>query len=104
MSSEKINVGVFNPEGIRILSEDPRIDITPIQICASDKIRLLRSLNREDNPDCEEICRRFLADKKAFQYIDFDYDSFENETNEEISKEKIKKLINKNFNIYDQNN
>lgn len=95
LSTNKVNIGVFNPEGIRILCDDPRIKILPVLVCASDKIRLLRSLDRENNPDCEEICRRFLADKKAFQNIDFNYESLENETDQKISQEKIKKLIKK---------
>jgi len=30
-------------------------------------VRLLRQLNREENPDCNEIVRRFGADKKDFR-------------------------------------
>ena len=33
---------------------------------AKDKTRLLRCLNREENPDCEEICRRFMTDEQDF--------------------------------------
>ena len=29
-------------------------------------MRLLRQLNREENPNCDEIVRRFSADKKDF--------------------------------------
>ena len=53
----------------------------PVYIQVDEKTRLLRTLNREKNPDCEEICRRFLADKKDFKNIDFDYEIFLNDKN-----------------------
>ena len=71
LSTDTINIGVFNPEGIEILLDDPRIDLIPVEVLASDKIRLIRSLNREKNPDCAEICRRYLADEKDFSEIKF---------------------------------
>jgi hypothetical protein len=40
---------------------------------APDKIRLLRSLNREENPDCAEICRRYFTDAEDFADIEWDY-------------------------------
>jgi hypothetical protein len=40
----------------------------------------LRSLKREIYPNCTEICRRFLADQKDFQGIDFEYEFFLNDT------------------------
>lgn len=78
LDKDKINVGVFNIAGIEALLEDSRLHVTPIYVRASDKERLIRSLNREENPDCEEICRRYFADKKDFSNIDFNYIEFEN--------------------------
>lgn len=40
--------------------------VIPIIITVSDKIRLIRSLSRESNPDCKEICRRYLADTEDY--------------------------------------
>lgn len=40
--------------------------VVPIIITVSDKVRLIRSLSREDDPDCKEICRRYLADTKDY--------------------------------------
>ena len=71
LKEDKINIGVFNIEGIECLLQDNRLQILPIQIVASDKNRLMRSLNREKNPDCAEICRRYLADEKDFSKINF---------------------------------
>ena len=81
LDPNKLNIGIFNPEGIRNLISNEDIDVLPVWIQAPEKIRLLRSLKREVNPDCEEICRRFLADKKDFSNIDFDYEIFLNDNN-----------------------
>lgn len=63
-----LNIGVFNPEGVEILQENPQIDLEVVYITASDKIRLLRQLNREEHPDCDEIVRRYGTDKKDFSF------------------------------------
>ena len=74
LDPDKINVGVFNIAGIECIIEDSRLDVEPVLIHASDKTRLLRSLSREVNPDCAEICRRFQADEKDFNEAnDFEY-------------------------------
>lgn len=70
LDPEKINVGVFNPTGVEALIGDSRLDVLPIEIIASDKTRLLRALNREDSPNCSEICRRFFADEEDFCDLD----------------------------------
>lgn len=64
------NIGVFNPEGIEFLMSNPEIDAYVFYIDVSDKERLLRQLNREQNPDVKEIIRRFGTDEKDFQEID----------------------------------
>jgi guanylate kinase len=77
---DKINIGVFNLTGVECILDDPRLEVVPVWVHASDKTRLRRSLNREDNPDCKEICRRFLADEKDFDEMeDFDYFGWINE-------------------------
>lgn len=80
LDKNKINVGVFNPQGVRsLLTHTDTIDILPVWIQAGEKERLLRSLQRENNPNCAEICRRFLADLQDFSNIDFDYEIFLND-------------------------
>lgn len=80
LNPDKINIGVFNITGIECILDDPRLDVVPVWIYASDKARLKRSLSREDDPDCKEICRRFLADEKDFDEMDdFDYFGWINE-------------------------
>ncbi len=81
---DKINVGVFNVYGIQGLLQDNRLDVLPVYIDCYDKIRLLRDINRENNPDCYEICRRYLADEKDFDKIDFEYATYLNNDNNAI--------------------
>ena len=78
LDKDKINVGVFNIQGIECLLDDPRLDVTPFYVDVPDKTRLMRVLQREENPDCHEICRRFLSDEKDFDDIDFEYETIYN--------------------------
>lgn len=78
LDENKINVGVFNIEGIETLSEDSRIEVYPVYITATDKVRLIRQLEREHTPDCAEICRRFQTDEKDFAFINFPYNEYSN--------------------------
>lgn len=73
IKNDKINVGIFNLYWMKKLFEDndEYFDLMAIEISASDKDRLMRSLRREKNPDCDEICRRFLADKQDFNDVEF---------------------------------
>lgn len=66
LDDKKINVLVLNPEGVNILSWDKRIDLKVAYIIASDKERLIRQLSREENPNVDEIIRRFGTDRSDF--------------------------------------
>jgi guanylate kinase len=74
LSPDAINIGVFNPAGIYALMQREDIDLYVVQVVASDKTRLLRSLTREDNPDVDEIVRRYLADKEDFEVFSTVYE------------------------------
>jgi guanylate kinase len=97
LKKDKINIGVFNIQGVECLLQDSRLDVTPIYINVTDKIRLQRILNREENPNCLEVCRRFLTDEADFSDIPFEYETYDN--NEHWNKitiinfEPIKKLL-----------
>ena len=73
LSTSGINIGVFNPEGCEALRQNENITLCLIYVEATDKIRLLRSLNREKNPDCHEIVRRFNADEMDFCEEEIEY-------------------------------
>lgn len=87
LRSDCVNIGVFNPEGVVSLIVDPKVDVKVFYVRAGDKERLLRQLNREENPDCMEIVRRFRTDLLDFADIDFEYTE----------------LINENFNDFNRN-
>ena len=67
LSNDKINIGVFNPDGIMSLLEDDRIKLEIYYITAKGKTRLIRQLNREENPNVDESIRRYSADEIQFQ-------------------------------------
>ena len=91
IKDDKINAGIFNLYWMKKLFEDndEHFDLMAIEISASDKDRLMRSLRREKNPDCDEICRRFLADKQDFNDVEFNC----------AKKEYIKKHPNKIYEL-----
>lgn len=74
-----VNIGVFNPSGVRQLLDRPDCNIIVYWIRTCDKNRMLRQLNREANPNVKEIVRRFDADYEDFKDIDFDYIEIINE-------------------------
>lgn len=67
--SDRINIGVFSPAGLGALINHPDIDLRSYRIYAADKERLLRQLNRESEPDVDEIIRRYRADQLDFARI-----------------------------------
>lgn len=75
LNSNKINVAVLNPEGIRRLAENENVELKVYYVDVfDDKQRLIRILTRERIPDCHEVCRRFLADEEMFEKInDIDF-------------------------------
>lgn len=93
LNENYINIGVFNPEGIRSLLEDSRLEVYPIAITAKAKTRLMRQLLREDNPNIREIFRRYEADEKDFSFIDFDYAIVHNEDSN-TSVDDLANIIN----------
>ena len=68
LDMSKPNIGVFNPEGIHSLLQNKQIDLHVIELCVSDKIRLIRQLQREENPDIVEIFRRYNTDNADFNW------------------------------------
>ena len=79
-----LNIGVFNPDGIRAMSKMSDLDVTVYKIVCSDKTRLLRQLNRERYPNVDEIIRRYKTDKKDFFDLEFYYTEVKNEDKEDL--------------------
>ena len=71
--AEKINIGVFDPTRLDILLSNPDIEVTIFYIKTKDNIRLIRQLGREDDPDIDEILRRYKTDREDFYGIEGEY-------------------------------
>lgn len=69
LSADKWNVGVFNPEGIEMLLENPSVELKVFYLYVDDKERLIRQLKRETHPNVAEIIRRYSADEKDFKFL-----------------------------------
>ena len=66
LDPDNVNVGVFNPTGLKSLAAQDDINLKIVYVKASDKTRLLRQLNREEEPNVKEIIRRFGTDEADF--------------------------------------
>lgn len=84
LRSDVLNIGVFNPDGIRAIEGRSDIDLRVFRITCSDKIRLLRQLNREENPNVDEIVRRYKTDKEDFCDLEFTYYEIENNNEKDL--------------------
>ena len=73
LDKTKINIGAFNPDGVDALSYHSDIQLIIFYITATDKNRLIRQLNRENDPDIDEIVRRYKADKIDFDGIEHEF-------------------------------
>lgn len=70
LAQDKINIGVFNPSGIYTMMGDKRIELYVIRLTVAPKQRLMRQLEREYNPDIDEILRRYKTDDSDFLGFD----------------------------------
>lgn len=91
--ADKINIGAFNPEGVRsLLTHKDEIQVIPVYMAVSDKTRLIRQLTREENPNVGEIVRRYGADENDFIGIFSEFNPILLH-NENISIEKVKDIL-----------
>lgn len=84
LRSDCVNIGVFNPEGIDSMMAHKDVYIVVYYVRADEKQRLLRQLNREENPDVREIIRRFTADLLDFEELPFHYNEIINNTKNDL--------------------
>lgn len=85
LSKQRINVGVFNPEGIRKLLSRKDIDLRVIEVKADKELRRQRYLDRDNKCDEAELERRLAADEKDFSFLGFDRIVLNNNTPEDLS-------------------
>jgi guanylate kinase len=67
-SKDKVNIGVYDVSRLPYLRDDERFNMIIYYIDASDKERLMRQLSREENPNVEEIIRRYNNDVHDYRY------------------------------------
>lgn len=117
LRTSKINIGVFNPQGIHFLiqrsQKEKDICVYPILLECTDKERLIRALNRENTPDINEIIRRYYADEKDFNNFNELYGSpssslqfirYMNMEEEPLTKIKIQNLMDDAIKIFNFKN
>lgn len=85
LRSDVTNIGVFNPAGIESLLGRRDVIVHVFYVVASPKDRLLRQLNREKDPDVDEIIRRYKADEIDFTDLGFEYEVLYNEIYEDLN-------------------
>ena len=91
LSKTRINIGVFNPEGIRKMLQRPDIDLRVIEVKANRELRRQRYLARDAKCDVAELERRLDADAKDFEFLGFDRVVVYNNTDHDlaINTEKV---------------
>jgi guanylate kinase len=66
-----VNVAIVTPSGMHAYYNHPEINVLKtIYLYVPDNLRLKRQLDREQNPNCDEIVRRYSADKKDFEDVE----------------------------------
>ena len=98
----EFDISIKQDKSLILKSEhNSSFEVLPVWIQVNDRTRLLRSLDREKNPNYEEICRRFLADKKDFSNLDFNYEVFLNDKDNFsniLNRPKINKFLKDEIN------
>lgn len=90
---DKVNVGIFNPEGIdSLMNHKDKIELYVYYVSVPDKERIIRQLRREEDPDIEEIFRRYHADFQDFFDLDFHHNEIPNTTKKDL-KDSVKIIL-----------
>jgi guanylate kinase len=92
---DRINIIALDPTRCGLLLENKDMKVYPYIVSATPKVRLLRQLKREDNPNVDEIIRRYETDKKDFEFIPFPYYTLpnENKTDLKAAIETLRALV-----------
>lgn len=84
---------IVNPDGLRQLEEMYKDKIVSILIECSDRERLLRAVNRDENANIQEICRRMNRDDIDFANVNCDYVVYNHDGMKEQALSKLKEII-----------
>ena len=104
LSEDKLNVGIFNLEGIEALRQNPNHNIFAIYLDVEDSVRLIRYLNRENmtKEKINEMFRRYKADEIDFADVDdlVDYKlTIEDNENKMVVADRVLRMALENFEI-----
>ena len=104
LSEDKLNVGIFNLEGIEALRQNPNHNIFAIYLDVEDSVRLIRYLNRENmtKEKINEMFRRYKADEIDFADVDdlVDYKlTIEDNENKMVVADRVLRMAFENFEI-----
>ena len=104
LSEDKLNVGIFNLEGIEALRQNPNHNIFAVYLDVEDSVRLIRYLNRENmtKEKINEMFRRYKADEIDFADVDdlVDYKlTIEDNENKIVVADRVLRMAFENFEI-----
>ena len=104
LSEDKLNVGIFNLEGIEALRQNPNHNIFAVYLDVEDSVRLIRYLNRENmtKEKINEMFRRYKADEIHFADVDdlVDYKlTIEDNENKMVVADRVLRMALENFEI-----
>ena len=104
LSEDKLNVGIFNLEGIEALRQNPNHNIFAVYLDVEDSVRLIRYLNRENmtKEKINEMFRRYKADEIDFVDVDdlVDYKlTIEDNENKMVVADRVLRMALENFEI-----
>ena len=104
LSEDKLNVGIFNLEGIEALRQNPNHNIFAVYLDVEDSVRLIRYLNRENmtKEKINEMFRRYKADEIDFADVDdlVDYKlTIEDNENKMVVANRVLRMALENFEI-----
>lgn len=102
LSEDKLNVGIFNLEGIEALRQNPNHNIFAIYLDVEDSVRLIRYLNRENmtKEKIDEMFRRYKADEIDFADVDdmVDYKlTIEDNESKMVIADRVLRMALENF-------
>ena len=102
LSEDKLNVGIFNLEGIEALRQNPNHNIFAVYLDVEDSVRLIRYLNRENmtKEKINEMFRRYKADEIDFADVDdlVDYKlTIEDNENKMVVADRVLRMAFENF-------
>jgi len=84
LSEDKINIVVLNPGGVEQIQYDQDVEMVVFYISCPGRLRLIRQLQREEDPDIPEIFRRYFADDEDFFDLPFPHAELKNEVQEDL--------------------